>query len=207
MRLLIATRNPGKLAEIKALLSDLPFECVSLDEVGVAQDVAETGDSFRDNAILKAQSYAQMSGLATLADDSGLEVDALGGEPGVRSARWAGPQASDMDRIRLLQERLRGVAAEARTAQFRCVAAAATLDGRLFTGEGIVRGVIISEPRGAHGFGYDPVFLLPELGRTLAELPKQAKNRISHRARAIETLRPALATLAAEEKEGTPRAH
>jgi XTP/dITP diphosphohydrolase len=199
MRVLIATRNAAKLAELQALLGDLPIECISLSGLGITEEIAETGDTLRENAVLKARGYAALSGLTTLADDSGLEVDALGGAPGVQSARWAGPDASDMARIELLLERLRGVPPEQRGAQFRCVAAIAATDGELYTTEGILRGRIIDTPRGSHGFGYDPVFFIPALELTLAELEPERKNRISHRARAIVAARPILAGLAAKE--------
>ncbi|MCL6430017.1 MAG: RdgB/HAM1 family non-canonical purine NTP pyrophosphatase [Anaerolineae bacterium] len=200
MQLLLATRNPGKLRELRALLASLPLECLSLSDVGIATDIAETGESLEENAILKARGYASLSGLTTLADDSGLEVDALGGEPGVRSSRWAGPAATDADRIRLLLERLQGVPLAARRARFRAVAAIATPDGRLYTAEGRLEGVIADQPRGTGGFGYDPVFLVPSLGKTVAELDPETKNRISHRARAILAARPILEQLATEEQ-------
>ena len=186
MRLLLATRNRGKLREYRQLLAGLPLELVSLKDLDITIDIPELGESFLENATLKASGYARLSGITTLADDSGLEVDALGGAPGVQSARWAGPAAGDRERIQLLLERLRDVPPAARGAQFRCVVAIATADGRLFTAEGSCRGLIIDQPRGRHGFGYDPVFLLPELGVTMAELAPEAKNRISHRARALQ---------------------
>jgi len=200
MRLLVATRNAGKLRELQELLRGLPVLCQSLTEMGIDEEIPETGRTFLENAVLKAQGYARLAGLVTLADDSGLEVDALGGAPGVHSARWAGPAASDMDRIQVLLERLRDVPPERRGAQFRCVAAIATPDGRLYTAEGSIRGRIIDEPRGSHGFGYDPVFFIPELGRTMAELAPEVKNRVSHRARALVAIRPALSRLAEEER-------
>ncbi len=199
MRLLLATRNSGKLRELRALLADLPLECLSLADVGIATDIPETGASLIENAILKARGYADLSGLTTLADDSGLEVDALGGEPGVHSSRWAGPGATDADRIRKLLERLRGVPPQGRRARFRAVAAIATPDGRLYTTEGTLEGFIADRPKGSGGFGYDPVFLVPDLGKTVAELDPETKNRISHRARAIQAARPILEQLAAEE--------
>ncbi len=202
MRLLVATRNAGKLRELNELLGGLPIRCLSLDDAGIDEEIAETGRSFLDNATLKACGYARLSGLATLADDSGLEVDALGGAPGVQSARWAGPGASDMDRIRTLLERLRGVPPEKRGAEFRCVAAVAAASGVLHTSEGRIRGRIIDEPRGHHGFGYDPVFFIPEIGLTMAELARDVKNRISHRARALAGLRPVLAEMAEAEEVG-----
>ncbi len=199
MQLLLATRNPGKLSELRALLGGLPLECTSLVELGTDVEVPEIGATFAENATLKARGYAQLSGLTTLADDSGLEVEALGGAPGVQSARWAGPRATDADRVRLLLQRLQGVPVSARWAQFRCVAAVATRDGRLFTSEGTLRGLIAQEPRGRHGFGYDPVFFVPELGLTVAEMEPETKNRLSHRAQAIRGTRPILEALAAEE--------
>jgi len=201
MDLLVATRNPGKLRELNQLLSGLPIRAISLAEAGICEDIPETGRTFVENATLKARGYAALSGLTTLADDSGLEVDALGGAPGVQSARWAGPHASDMDRILLLLERLQGVPPQQRGAQFRCVVAIATPSLEVCTTEGIVRGQIIDQPRGSHGFGYDPVFFIPECGLTMAELEPEEKNRISHRARALQAARPILARLAAEVRE------
>ncbi len=184
------------------MLNGLPLQCASLRDLGIGLEIPELGETFAENATLKARGYAQLSGLTTLADDSGLEVEALAGAPGVQSARWAGPQATDQERIRLLQERLGEVPPAQRRARFRCVAAIATPDGRLFTTEGTVDGLIVEQPRGTHGFGYDPVFLLPDLGRTMAELDLETKNRISHRARAIQAARPLLERLAAQVEEG-----
>jgi XTP/dITP diphosphohydrolase len=202
MRLLLATRNIGKLRELQSLLADLPLQCTSLDEVGIDTDIPEVGETFYENASLKARGYAHLSGLATLADDSGLEVRALAGAPGVRSARWAGPHATDRDRIQRLLARLQSLPPRERQAQFHCVAAVATPDGRLYTAEGVVCGLIVDEPRGSYGFGYDPVFLVADHGLTMAELPPEVKNRISHRARAIRAIRSALEELLAEEKKG-----
>ena len=201
MRLLLATRNVGKLREIRAILSDLPLQLTSLEELGIDLEIPEVGRCFCDNAALKARGYAEASGLTTLADDSGLEVDALGGAPGVESARWAGPGATDRQRIELLLERLRHLPPGQRQAQFSSEAAIATPDGRLYTSEGIIRGLIIDQPRGTHGFGYDPVFLIPELGLTMAELEPEVKNRASHRARAIRAARGILRELLREERE------
>jgi XTP/dITP diphosphohydrolase len=181
-KMLIATRNRGKLREYQELLGGLPVELLSLDEAGIDFEVEETGHTFEENAALKAKTYAQMSGLCALADDSGLEVDALGGKPGVLSARYAGPGASDADRVRYLLDKLRAAPAEKRTARLRCVIAIVTQRGRVETSDGACEGVIAFEPRGQHGFGYDPIFEVPELGKTMAELPPEVKNRISHRA-------------------------
>ncbi len=191
-RLLIATRNAGKLREYDQLLAGLPLSLTYLDREGITHEVEETGESLNQNAIRKAQDYARISGLLTLADDSGLEVDALGGEPGVRSARYAGPEADDADRYRLLLERMQGVPWEGRGARFRCVIAIVEPGGKTHTAEGTCEGVIALAPQGDHGFGYDPVFYLPELDRTMAQLPPEVKNRISHRARAAEVARSIL---------------
>lgn len=182
--LLVATNNQGKLREYRDLLAGLPVQLVSLSEAGIDTEVEETGHTFAENAVLKASCYARASGLCTLADDSGLEVDALGGEPGVMSSRYAGPRATDADRVRFLLNKMRTVSDDRRSARFRCVIAVASPSGRVETSEGSVEGVIIREPRGEHGFGYDPIFYVPEMSRTMAELPPAVKNRISHRARA-----------------------
>lgn len=190
--LLIATRNPGKLREYEQLLAGLPLSLTCLDKEGIIHEVEETGESFSENAIRKAQQYARISGLLTLADDSGLEVDALGGEPGVHSARYAGPGADDADRYRLLLERMQGVPWEGRGARFRCAIAIAEPGGKTYTSEGTCEGIIALAPQGGHGFGYDPVFYLPEHDRTMAQLPPEVKNRISHRARAAQEARSTL---------------
>jgi XTP/dITP diphosphohydrolase len=155
-------------------------------------EVDETGGSFAENARLKAVAYARASGLPTLADDSGLEVDALGGEPGIHSARYAGSGASDEKRYRLLLEKLQGVPWEKRTARFRCVIAVVTPEGQIHTAEGACEGIIAFVPKGEHGFGYDPVFYFPEYGMTMAELPLEIKNQVSHRARAMQGAREIL---------------
>ena len=193
--LLIATHNQGKLREYRTLLADLPLKVVNLDEAGVDFDVDETGTTFAENALLKARAYAAATGLLTWADDSGLEVDALDGAPGVYSARYAGPDATDEDRYRKLLRTLAAQPDAPRTARFRCVVALVTPDGAAYTTDGVCPGVIIDEPRGAHGFGYDPVFFLPDLGQTMAELPPATKNRISHRGRAAAAAKTVLADL------------
>ena len=188
-RLLIATNNAGKLREYRLLLKGMPFVSVSPAEAGVALDIEEMGSTFEDNARLKAQAFARASGLLTLADDSGLEVDALGGEPGAMSARYAGKNATDAERVRYLLAQLEGIPMDKRAARFCCVIAIASPDGRVETCSGECTGVIALEPCGEHGFGYDPVFFLPELGKTMAELTAEVKNRISHRARAAAKAR------------------
>jgi XTP/dITP diphosphohydrolase len=183
-KLLLATNNKGKLREYKSLLKGLPFELVSLTEMGINTEVEEIGESLEDNAMLKATSLARESQLLTLADDSGLEVDVLGGEPGRLSARYAGEGASDRDRVDYLLSRLKDVPEEKRSARFRCVIAIATPDGEVELSSGECPGFITLEPRGEEGFGYDPIFYLPELGKTMAELTLEEKNRVSHRGRA-----------------------
>ena len=184
----MATRNPGKLRELRGLLVDVPYELVSLDDVGVGEDVEETGATFEENAVLKATTYCRLTSLPTLADDSGLEVDALAGEPGVHSARYAGEGASDDERIALLLRNLRDEPTPW-TARFRCVIAIASPDSEqpdgssesVRTFDGRCEGEIVGEPSGDNGFGYDPVFFMPELGKTMAELTAEEKNAVSHR--------------------------
>lgn len=186
-RLLIATHNPGKVREYRALLADLPLEVTYLDAEGITFEVDETGSTFEENAILKARAYAAATGLLTWADDSGLEVDALNGEPGVRSARYGAPDArSDGERTQYLLAKLAGVAAADRSARFRCTVALSAPSGEARTVDGACEGRIGNEPRGEHGFGYDPVFLMAnfDYACTLAELEPAVKNQISHRARA-----------------------
>ena len=202
IKLLVATNNPGKVREYQALLKGLPLTLTYPAQEGIDIEVEETGSTFAQNARLKATAYARTSGLLTLADDSGLEVDALGGEPGTRSARYAGQGASDEDRYRLLLSKLEGVPWQQRTARFRCVIAVARPQGEVHTAQGTCEGVIAFEPRGEHGFGYDPVFYVPEHGQTMAELEPEVKNRISHRARAAQGARRILQELLAVAKAG-----
>ena len=181
-KLLIATHNAGKLRELAELLGGIPYRLVSLSDVGIDADVEETGQTFEENAALKAETYRDLSGLPTLADDSGLEVDALDGEPGVLSARYAGEDATGADRVALLLHNLADEPSEERTARFRCVIAVAAPGQRTRLYGGACEGLIVDEPRGDNGFGYDPVFLLPDEGMTMAELPSDRKNAVSHRA-------------------------
>ena len=183
-KLLLATNNQAKVREYKSLLSGLSYELVTLAEQGITLVVDEVGESLEENARLKATVLAAKSQLLTLADDSGLEVDALGGEPGRLSARYAGENASDRERVSYLLARLNGVPQEKRTARFRCVIALATPDGEIEFCYGECQGWITFAPRGEHGFGYDPVFYLPELDKTMAELPLALKNQVSHRGQA-----------------------
>jgi XTP/dITP diphosphohydrolase len=183
-KLLLATNNEAKVGEYRDLLRDLAFELVTSAELGMVNIVNEVGESLEENARLKATASAARSQLLALADDSGLEVDALGGEPGRLSARYAGEKASDRDRISYLLAKLEGVPWERRSARFRCVIAIATPEGKVEFCSGGCLGIITFEPRGEGGFGYDPIFYLPELGRTMAELTLEIKNQVSHRGQA-----------------------
>ncbi len=200
-KLLIATRNPGKMREYQHLFRELPFQLLSLEDLGIDAEVEETGQTFLENAWLKANTYASLSGLLTLSDDSGLEVDVLGGEPGIHSARYGGDGASsDQERVSLLLNNLAGVPWPRRTARFRCIIAiarspATLMDtgipysftiqqdqpGQLASVVGSVAGMIQYEPQGDEGFGYDPLFYLPSFERTMAQIALEEKNRISHR--------------------------
>ncbi|MEW6143892.1 MAG: XTP/dITP diphosphatase [Thermodesulfobacteriota bacterium] len=184
--IVLATSNKGKIREFAGLLEGVFGRIISLNDLESPPDVAEDGMTFSENAIKKARAIAAYSGLPALADDSGLAVDALGGRPGVYSARYAGEGATDRDNIRKLLTELRG--AEDRKARFVCVLALVTPDGKETVAEGSCEGIIIDEPRGKGGFGYDPVFFLPEYGKTMAEISPELKNKISHRARASEAL-------------------
>lgn len=191
-RLLLASNNPGKVGEFRQLLSGCGWEIVTPAEVGLELEVDETGQTYAENATMKAEAYARASGLVTLADDSGIEVDALGGRPGPFSARYAGPDRTDAERVQALLAELAGVPDEERGARFRCVIALADPAGRVELVEGTVEGRIAHEPRGENGFGYDPIFLLPERGMTTAELPPEEKNAVSHRGVAARKARAVL---------------
>lgn len=198
-RLLVATGNPGKVLELADLLQGVPYTLVSLRDLGLPVEIEEPADTFEGNAVIKAETYARMSGLLTMADDSGLEVDALDGAPGVHSRRFAGGGTSDEDRMALVLRRLADTPWERRTARYRCVLAVASPDGPTVTCEGACSGIIGYGPRGDGGFGYDPVFYLPEYGRTVAELSLEEKNRVSHRARAALKAAEVLRERAARE--------
>ena len=186
-RIVLATRNHGKLREFRALLQPAGWEMIGLSELSIQRDVAETGGSFAENARLKALAYAEETDLPVLADDSGLEVFSLGGKPGIESARYAGPGASDSDRVRKLLAELKLIRAD-RAARFVCALALARRGRMIMEAEGECRGEIALEPRGTHGFGYDPIFWFPDLGKTIAELDEAEKNQYSHRAHAVRAL-------------------
>jgi XTP/dITP diphosphohydrolase len=195
-RLLLATNNAGKVKEYRSLLAGIPFDTVTPKEQGITMAIEETGDTYRENARLKACALAAQSGLPALADDSGIEVDALYGAPGVISARYAGENASDAERVSFLLSQLKDVPQEKRTARFYCVIAVAQPDGKVDFCDGECKGLITLKPWGANGFGYDPVFYLPEFGKTMAELPADVKNRISHRAKAAQKVKLLLLKMA-----------
>jgi XTP/dITP diphosphohydrolase len=185
-RLLIASTNPHKLQEFREIFVNLPYELVSPAELDVQVSVEETGTTFAQNAVLKALAYADAAGMLALADDSGLEIDALGGEPGIYSARWAGVATPYKERFRILAERLAGVPEQQRTARYRAAIALAqpAPHGLYEVVEGTLEGRIAAQPRGTGGFGYDPIFYVLELEKTVGELASEQKHRISHRARA-----------------------
>ncbi len=191
----IASRNQGKIAEFHELLRGLDVNVLSLADFPGLPDVAETGATFQENALLKARAAAAATGLVAMADDSGLEVDYLNGAPGIYSSRYAGSDHDDAANIRKLLAALEGVPVNRRAARFRCVIAITTPDGGEYLSEGVCEGRITRKPRGAGGFGYDPVFLVPSLDQTFAELGERVKNRISHRAQAMANAREILASL------------
>jgi len=188
--ILIATKNRGKLREVQDILAGLPVDLATLDRFPDLPDAVEDADTFAGNAERKALHYARLTGLWTLADDSGLEVHALGGAPGVYSARYAGRQGDDVANNKKLIAQLAGVPPEKRTARFRCAIALADPEGILATACGTIQGLIVDDPQGVNGFGYDPHFFVPELDMTAAQLLREQKNRISHRAQALAAILP-----------------
>jgi XTP/dITP diphosphohydrolase len=192
LKIIIGTTNRNKKAEIQAVLDDLSVELLTLDDLPTAPDVVEDGETFAENAVKKALTLARFFKMLVMADDSGLEVEALGNRPGVFSNRYAGEGATDEDNINKLLGELKDVPDDKRTARFRCAIALAEPEKMLFVVEAQYEGVIIHEPKGSHGFGYDPVFLVPEYGQTFAELSPSVKNQISHRAQALRLFREKL---------------
>lgn len=201
MQVLLATANKGKVNELKKLLIDLEIEIRSLNDFPDYRETEETGEDFIENALLKARAACSLAGIITLADDSGLEVDALHGAPGVFSARFAGEPKDDERNIEKLLAELQGLPEEERTARFRCCLAIVTPEGREIVTEGTVEGRILEIRRGSGGFGYDPVFYIPELGKTMAELSMEEKNKLSHRAKAFYEAVPILKKLLQERPE------
>lgn len=199
-RLVLATRNAGKFREFKRLLESSGLDLIGLDETGITEDIEESGTTFEDNARLKAEGYAKLTGETVLADDSGLEVDALGGRPGVQSARYGGPGLSDQDRVAKLLDELKDVRGWNRMARFTAVLALAGDDvpGGTVTAEGNVEGAIAHQPIGEGGFGYDPVFWLASLVKTAGELNGEQKDAISHRGAAMKKMQPHIKAWAGE---------
>ncbi|MEE9529260.1 MAG: RdgB/HAM1 family non-canonical purine NTP pyrophosphatase [Dehalococcoidia bacterium] len=191
-KLLLASSNLGKIREYRLLLGNLGYQIVTLSEQGISKVITESGNTYEQNAEMKATTYAKLSQLITLADDSGLEVDALHGKPGIHSARFAGKNATDADRVTKLLAMMDGIPWDRRTAHFKCVIAIATPEGKLRLCQGKFRGIIAFEAKGKNGFGYDPIFHLPELAKTMAELPLELKNQLSHRGQAAQRARKIL---------------
>jgi len=186
LKIVVATKNKGKIKELEYILRDLNVQIVSQRDMNIDVEVEEDGTTFEENALKKATEIMKLSGEVTLADDSGLEVDYLNGAPGIFSARYAGEGASDADRNNKLLAELKDVPFEKRTARFVCVIAAVWPDGRKIVTRGECHGIIHFKPVGNNGFGYDPIFFIPEYNRTMAELNSELKNKISHRAKAME---------------------
>ena len=191
-KLIFATGNENKMKEIRMILGDLDYEILSMKEAGIDADIVEDGKTFEENAIIKATAISKLSGCLVLADDSGLEVDYMDKMPGIYSARWMGEDTSSRIKNKAIIDKLEGVPDEKRTARFVCAIAAAFPDGRVVTKRGTIEGIIGYEERGENGFGYDPIFFLPEYGKTTAELSPEEKNRISHRGRALELIKSEL---------------
>lgn len=191
-KIVFATSNVGKMREIREILKDLGMEILSMKDAGVDVDIVEDGDSFEANAMIKAKAVWEKTGGIVLADDSGLEVDYLNGEPGIYSARYMGENTSYEIKNWNLIHRLNGVEEEKRTARFVCVIAAVLPDGRTLTARGVMEGLIAHEPAGDGGFGYDPILMLPEYGKTSAEITMEEKNKISHRGKALEAMKERL---------------
>jgi XTP/dITP diphosphohydrolase len=188
LKILIATTNQGKARDLSKLMKVLPHTFVSLSDLGINEDVEETGSTFEENAVIKSNFYAKASGLLTIADDSGLEVDALGGKPGIHSKRFAGEDATDADRLNLLLSLLSEYPLNQRNARYRCCLVLSDPSKVIGISEGICEGIITSTPQGYNGFGYDPIFLIPELEKTMAEISEKVKNKISHRGQAAKKL-------------------
>lgn len=193
-RIIFATGNQGKMREIRSIMADLGMPVLSMKEAGISVEIEENGTTFEENALIKVRAVAAAteSGSIVLADDSGLEIDALGGEPGIYSARYMGEDTPYSEKNADLIHRLDGVPQEKRTARFVCAIAAVLSDGREFTVRGTIEGIIGYEQRGEGGFGYDPIFYVPEFGKTTAEMSAEEKNKVSHRGKALELMKEVL---------------
>lgn len=191
-KLIFATGNEGKMKEIRMILGDLDYEILSMKEAGIDVDIVEDGKTFEENAIIKATEISKIANCVVLADDSGLEVDAMDKMPGIYSARYLGEDTPYSVKNQTIIDNLAGLPDEKRTARFVCVIAAAFPDGRVVTKRGTIEGIIGYEERGENGFGYDPIFFVPEYGKTTAELSPEEKNKISHRGKALEMIKEEL---------------
>ena len=194
-KIVFATANEGKVKEIKEILGDFPIEVVSMKEMGITADIEENGTTFEENSLIKARALVKLTGLPALADDSGLEVDYLNGEPGIYSARYLGRDTDYDYKNNYIIDKLSGAKGEERSARFVCVISLVLPDGREFVERGVVEGLIGYEQKGENGFGYDPIFYLPEYGKTSAEIPPEEKNRISHRGKALTAMKKLIVTL------------
>ena len=194
-KIVFATTNEGKVKEIKEILGDFPIEVVSMKEMGITADIEENGTTFEENSLIKARALVKLTGLPALADDSGLEVDYLNGEPGIYSARYLGRDTDYDYKNNYIIDKLSGAKGEERSARFVCVISLVLPDGREFVERGVVEGLIGYEQKGENGFGYDPIFYLPEYGKTSAEIPPEEKNRISHRGKALTAMKKLIVTL------------
>ena len=192
-KIIFASNNEGKIKEVKQICSDMNVEIISMKEAGIELDIEENGTTFEENALIKAEAIMKVTGQITIADDSGLEVDYLGGEPGVYSARYMGHDTPYDIKNQAIIDRLKGVEEKDRTARFVCAMAAVFPDGRHFTTRGTMEGIIGYEIKGSNGFGYDPIVYLPQYQKTSAELSPEEKNKISHRGEALEKLKNQLA--------------
>lgn len=191
-KVIFATGNEGKMREIRTILEDSGLEILSLKDAGIDVDIVEDGNTFEENAIIKARKIMEMTGEIVLADDSGLEVDYLNKEPGIYSARYAGENTPYSIKNKMIIDRLEGVPDEKRTARFVCAIAAVFPDGQIVTAKGTIEGIIGYEEKGGNGFGYDPIFYVPEYGCTTAELSMEQKNEISHRGKALREIKKEL---------------
>lgn len=191
-KLIFATNNQGKIKEVRMILSDLTYDILSLADAGISVEVIEDGNTFEENAIIKAKTIMEYTGEIVMADDSGLEIDALNKEPGIHSARFLGEDTSYEVKNQYILDKLKDIRYEERTARFVCAIACAFPDGKMITKRGVMEGIIGYEMKGDNGFGYDPIFLLPEFDCTSAELSLEQKNQVSHRAKALKAVKKEL---------------
>lgn len=191
-RLIFATGNEGKMKEVREILADTGYEILSMKEAGIDLEIVENGTTFEENAIIKAKAVMEASGELTLADDSGLEIDAFGGEPGIYSARYLGEDTSYVEKNQVILDRMGDIPEEKRSARFVCAIAAAFPNGQTRTTRGTMEGIIGYEAKGGNGFGYDPIFYLPELGKYSAQLSSEEKNKLSHRGEALRKMKEVL---------------